>query len=411
MYRVFIIILVMLLSGCGTGKGTSAEPERVRKAEASEAGKSNQNDVSPDMDTVDTTVPESVDNEFNRSAAEAYRDILLKNFPEGGYYCIVDINDDNVCEMAATARVPDGDGKYISLVAYINKSTNAAECLELKSDNEAGFDLGFGEETGKLLVRTGKDSVHHYAFRMIDGSMERSDFLVLDKIMESVDKTKDPDTYQKYISQDRGSFNRLLMWTITEDNLNRDLTGDVSATPGSFDSIDNYLRTQTKGKVYGFYNKEIEDVFSMDFTAIENRFGVPAARMLGCSVKKDKDSGNRYLNYEESFLWLGGGIGCYVQTDHTIEGTLDTFFDVRQDVYTFKELQDTLGVPFYHDSTTSDYDIVFVYKGHTFYMEASDMGKGLIERGCHVKALKNALDTTDYPLLFDPDGNITENNG
>jgi hypothetical protein len=90
-------------------------------------------------------------------------------------------------------------------------------------------------------------------------------------------------------------------------------------------------------------------------------------------------------------------------------GTLETFFDVRQDTITFKELQDTLGVQFYHDSSASDYDIIFVYNGHTFYIEAADMVNGLIGKVAHVKASKNAIDTGNLPLLFDSDGNITEN--
>lgn len=428
MYRVLIIIMLLLLSGCGTKRsdtdtetsvkissGKSKDTENVKETAAPSGevsqitGNDNGNEsVKKDSDS-DFDVSPDIENEYNRLAVDAYRNILTSDFPEGGYYSIVDMNGDNVYELAATSKEPDEKGQYLSLVAYVDKDHEEVEYTVLNTDEPIGFDIGYRDETGKLLVRTGNESVHHYVFQVKEDSLEKSDFLVLDKIMDSVDKTKDPENYQKYINQDRGYFNPLIMWTITAEHLDRDLSGYVSATPKYFDAIDTYLREQPKGKVYGFYRKDTEEVFSMDFPEIEKRFGAPVARILDCTVKKDKASGIKQLEFEESFLFLSGGIGCYVLKDHTIKGTMDTFFDVRQDVYTFKELQDTLGVPFYHDSSTSDYDIVFVYMGHTFYIAASDMGNGLIERGNHMKALRNALDTGNYQLLYDSDGNITEN--
>lgn len=389
MYRFFILFLVLLLTGCGNGKESVAETR--------------------DSKNVEFEVIESTDNEYNRLAAEAYREILKKDFPEGGYYCIVDLDGDNVYEMAAASRTPSSDGKYLSMVVFVNKNNGEAEYTVLNTEQAVGFDIGYGDEKGKLLVRTGNDSVHHYVFQVKDDSLERTDFLVLDKIMDSVDKTKDPEGYWKYLNQDRGDFDNLLMWTITEEHLNRDFSGQVSATPGFFDAIDIYLREQPKGKLYGIYKNNIEEAFSKDFTGIEGSFGEPSARMLSVGLEKDKDTGNKYLEYHESFLWCSDGIGCFVSEDNTVMGTLETFFDVRQDTITFKELQDTLGVQFYHDSSASDYDIIFVYNGHTFYIEAADMVNGLIRKGAHVKATKNVIDTGNLPLLFDSDGNITEN--
>ena len=406
MYRFLIIIMSLLLCSCSTEKNILTES--VTSANVS-SGKLDEKDRETGAATFEVEVCESPENEYNRFASAAYRNILTSDFPEGGYYCIVDVNGDNVYEMAATSKAPGENGKYLSIVAYVDKSHNEVEYTVLETEDTVGFELGYEEEAGKLLVRTGKESLHHYAYEVTDASLEKSDFLVLDKIMDSVDKTKDPENYRKYVNQDRGDFIKLLMWTITEDHLNRDLSGYVSQTPEYFDAIDTYLREQQKGKVYGFYKKEMEEVFDLDFPGIEKRFGAPVARMLGCSVKKDESSGRKYLDYEESFLFLSDGIGCYVLKDHTVIGTIDTFFDVRQEVYTFKEFQDTLGVPFYHDSSTSDYDIVFVYNGHTFYVAVSDMEKGLIERKSHVKVMKNASNTESYQLLYDSDGNITEN--
>ncbi len=422
MYRVWIILAVLLLSGCSMTKETMTK-ETVTKENSAEAGNPAKADPSPEeavkkTDKVGTdTAPSggavllSEDNEYNRMAVDAYRNILKSAFPEGGYYCIVDMDEDNVYELAAAAKAPDEAGEFLSICAFINKDTKEVECAELKTSQETGFDIGLMDEAGKLIVRTGKENVHHYAFSLINGRLEKTDFLVLDSIMDSVDKTKDPDNYRKYINQDRGNFRSLLMWSITEENLKRDFSERVALTPDVFDAIDGYLRIQQKGKLYGFFYKEIEKIFSMEFSEIENSYGAPAARIYSCRVEKNEDSGNRYLNYESSFLWLNAGIGCYVMKNHTIMGTLDTFFDVRQDIYTFKELQDTLGVPFCHETSDSGYDIVFVYRGHTFYAAASDMKKGLMERGSRIKATKNAVDTGSYPLLFDPDGNITQING
>lgn len=426
MYRVLIIIMALLLSGCGTKKsgtdtetsanvssGKSDESENVKET-AAPAGEGsvtseNENESMQKDGASDLVIFPDTENEYNRMASDAYRNILKSDFPNGGYYCIVDMNGDNVYELAATSKEPDEKGQYLSIVAYVDKKHEEVEYTVIDTDEPIGFDIGYKDETGKLLVRTGNEAVHHYAFQVKEDSLEKSDFLVLDRIMDSVDKTKDPENYQKYINQDRGYFNPLLMWTITDEHLSRDLSDYVSATPKYFDAIDTYLRAQPKGKVYGFYRKDIEEVFSMDFLEIEKRFGAPAARILNCSVKRDKASDTKHLQFEESFLFCSGGIGCYVLKDHTVKGTMDTFFDVRQEVYTFKELQDTLGVPFYHDSSTSDYDIVFVYMGHTFHVAASDMEKGLIDRGSHTKTLKNALDTGSMQLLYDSDGNITEN--
>ena len=441
MYRVLIIILVMLLSGCGTGKEKIKETGTERIADTSSTAETDRNLSGTDLNqsgeesretevvpespedkmTVElresqdagseSVVMESTDNEFNRFAAAAYREILQTNFSEGGYYCVVDVDGDNVYEMAAASNLPDENGKYLSMVAYVDKGNKEVEYTVLDTEQAVGFDIGYGDEKGKLLVRTGKDSVHHYAFSVKNDSLEKTDFLVLDSIMDSVDKTKDPENYRKYLNQDRGEFNELLMWTVTEEHLGRDLSECVAASPTYIDAIDAYFREQPKGSLYGFYNTEIEEVFSMDFSEIEKRFGLPAARMLFCSLKKDPSSGNKYLQYDESFLWCSEGTGFFVSENDIIEGTLETFFDVRQETLTFKELQDTLGVQFYHEVLTPDYDIVFVYYGHTFYVEAQNMAEGLIRREAHVKALKNAVDTGNFPLLFDADGNITVNHG
>jgi len=472
-------------------QGSGSKKESKIKSETKTADiKTENKDSEMEAGSVANVAPlESVENSFNKEAAEVYRNILLNDFTEKDHYCVFDLNKDNVYEIAVTSEDADQNGQYRSLFLYVDRnglgktvddatqndiseksdSTQndtsqknvAAEqnnvtaevedaensngvvvkSVELMTDQQVGFSIGHGDEDGKLLIRTGHDSVHHYAVIMHDGAIEISDFLVLDSVLGSVDKTKDPEKYYQYVTQDRGDFDDLIMWRISNENLTRDFTGSVTTVADYHEIIYSYMHSLDPGKTYGFYKKYIDDIFATGYQGIAAVHGEPVAKKVKCVLKKGDDNKPSFLQYVTDYLWCGNGVGLYVTEYETlflngaeprkfdkegklgtakeinmvedtgkidaVDGTLDTFFYVKQDAFTIKELQDTLNVPFYHNPLDDKYNIVFELEGHIFYLAAGDLSKDIIARDSAMKVFNVPVDISSYSLLFDENGNIS----
>lgn len=389
----------------------------------------------------ETWVSESVEIRHDQTLADVYKDILLGSFTGEDYYCVFDLNHDDVYEMAATSENPEHNGKYKSIIACMDSGDDSVKCMTFYTNHQIGFSQGYGQEDGKLLVRTGHENVHHYAFYIQDGSIHGSDYLILDEVLVSADKSIDKDRYQQYVNQDRGEFRDLLMWRIEDGNLERDFTENEIIAYDVNEGVDGYLRTLPVESSLGIYDYFIEDIFSKGYEGIMDSYGDPLGKRVECVLRKDGTENGGVLQYVTGYLWCSGGKGFYATeyetsfkhgaTARTLEhtsingivkdinlydstgktdmlmGILDSFFNVYEDTYSLNDLQNMIDAPFYRNPLDDEYNVVFCFNGHMFYI-AADLEQNMVKRDSKVIVFNDPCDTSSYDLLFDADGNIME---
>lgn len=419
----------MLLVGCDHSS-TDAEKDKRNSAK---------NIMSGEYDDESAFSSGEMEIKEDQRAADIYKDILLGNFSEKDYYCVFDLNNDGVYEIAATSEHPDDIGRFKSLIAYFDINDGTVKYITFNTSQQIGFSQGYGQEAGKLLVRTGHEGVHHYAFSIQDSGLNVSDFLVLDYIIGNADKSEDKDRYTQYVNQDRGEFSDLIMWRIADENLERDFTGNVNANEDAYEIIEGYLQALPVEHSLGFYDHFVDDIFSHGYGRIAETYGEPLGKVVKCILRKDDN--REVLQYVTGYLWCNNGHGFYATEYETefkhgptprnlenyvndgkvqdinlyystgkidmMSGTLDSFFNVYEEGYSLSELQNMMESPFYRNPLDDEFNVVFSLNGHTFYI-AADLEQNMVKRDSQVKVFNTPCDTSNYELLFDEDGNIKD---